>query len=109
MKQKLAIACGLLHSPKVIYLDEPLTGLDPLGIRRMKHSILKRAQEGAAMIISSHLLHLVEEICSHILILKQGRKIADGTILEITNRFSEQTGDASLEEVFFRATSDKAE
>jgi ABC-2 type transport system ATP-binding protein len=106
MKQKLAIACGLLHSPKVIYLDEPLTGLDPLGIRRMKHSILKRAEEGAAMIISSHLLHLVEEICSHILILKQGRKIADGTIAEITNRFSEQAGDATLEEVFFRATTD---
>src|SRR5436190_1892487 len=106
MKQKLAIACGLLHSPKVIYLDEPLTGLDPLGIRRMKHSIIKRAQEGAALIISSHLLHLVEEICSHILILKQGRKIADGTILEITNKFSEQAGDASLEEVFFRATTD---
>jgi len=106
MKQKLAIACGLLHSPKVIYLDEPLTGLDPLGIRRMKHSILKRAEEGAAMIISSHLLHLVEEICSHILILKQGRKIADGTIGEITNRFSEQPGDATLEEVFFRATTD---
>ena len=58
------------------------------------------------MIISSHLLHLVEEICSHILILKEGRKIADGTIMEITNRFSEQAGDASLEEVFFRATSD---
>jgi ABC-2 type transport system ATP-binding protein len=106
MKQKLAIACGLLHSPRVIYLDEPLTGLDPLGIRRMKHSILKRAQEGAALIISSHLLHLVGEICSHILILKQGKKIADGTILEITNRFAEQATDASLEEVFFRATSD---
>jgi ABC-2 type transport system ATP-binding protein len=106
MKQKLAIACGLLHSPKVIYLDEPLTGLDPLGIRRMKHSIMKRAQEGAAMIISSHLLHLVGEICTHILILKQGKKIADGSILEITNRFSEQASDASLEEVFFRATTD---
>src|SRR3954462_13025847 len=72
MKQKLAIACGLLHMPKVIYLDEPLTGLDPLGIRRMKNSILQRARDGAAIIISSHLLHLVGEICSHILILKQG-------------------------------------
>jgi ABC-2 type transport system ATP-binding protein len=104
MKQKLAIACGLLHSPKVIYFDEPLTGLDPLGIRRMKDSILKRAREGAAIIISSHLLHLVEEICSHILILKEGRKIIHGTLEEITRRFSEQPGDASLEEVFFRAT-----
>ena len=107
MKQKLAIACGLLHSPKVIYFDEPLTGLDPLGIRRMKDSILRRAREGAAIIISSHLLHLVEEICSHILILKQGRKIIDGTIEQITQKFSEQPGDANLEEVFFRATESK--
>ncbi|HEV2435113.1 MAG TPA: ABC transporter ATP-binding protein [Verrucomicrobiae bacterium] len=106
MKQKLAIACGLLHSPRVIYFDEPLTGLDPLGIRRMKDSILKRAREGAAIIISSHLLHLVEEICSRILILKNGRKIADGTLDEITRKFSEQPGDANLEEIFFRATSE---
>ncbi len=108
MKQKLAIACGLLHSPRVIYFDEPLTGLDPLGIRRMKDSILKRARDGAAIIISSHLLHLVQEICSRILILKNGRKIADGTLAEITQKFSEQPGDASLEEIFFRATSETA-
>jgi len=106
MKQKLAIACGLLHSPKVIYFDEPLTGLDPIGIRRMKNSILKRARDGAAIIISSHLLHLVQEICSHILILKNGRKVIDGTIAEITQKFSQHPGDANLEEVFFRATGD---
>jgi len=106
MKQKLAIACGLLHSPRVIYFDEPLTGLDPIGIRRMKDSILKRARDGAAIIISSHLLHVVEEICTHILILKNGRKIIDGTIGDITQKFSEQPGDANLEDVFFRATSD---
>jgi len=104
MKQKLAIACGLLHAPKVIYFDEPLTGLDPLGIRRMKDSILKRARDGAAIIISSHLLHLVEEICSHILILKGGRKIIDGSIGEITQKFSQNPSDANLEEVFFKAT-----
>ena len=108
MKQKLAIACGLLHSPKVIYFDEPLTGLDPMGIRRMKDSILKRARDGAAIIISSHLLHLVQEICSHILILKGGRKVIHGTMEEITRRFSEQPGDANLEEIFFRATSESS-
>ena len=106
MKQKLAIACGLLHSPKVMYFDEPLTGLDPLGIRRMKDSILKRAREGAAIIISSHLLHVVQEICSNVLILKDGRKIIDGTLEEITRKFSEHAGDANLEAVFFRATSE---
>src|SRR2546425_2398531 len=104
MKQKLAIACGLLHSPKVIYFDEPLTGLDPIGIRRMKDSILNRARAGAAVMVSSHLLHLVQEICSHILILKNGRKIIEGTIEELTQKFSEQAGDLNLEEVFFRAT-----
>src|SRR6266404_4382232 len=108
MKQKLAIACGLLHSPRVIYFDEPLTGLDPIGIRRMKDSILARARDGAAIIISSHLLHLVEEICSHILILKNGRKIVDGTLADIRQKFSEQSGDANLEEIFFRATIEPA-
>ncbi len=104
MKQKLAITCGLLHSPKVILFDEPLTGLDPIGIRRMKNSILKRAKDGAAIIISSHLLPLLEEVCSHVLILKSGRKVVDGTLAEITRKFSEQPGDANLEEIFFRAT-----
>ncbi len=104
MKQKLAIACGLLHQPAVMFFDEPLTGLDPLGIRRMKDSILKRAQAGAAIVLSSHLLHLLEEVCSHVLILKKGEKIADGTLAEVAARFSEGAPNVSLEEVFIRAT-----
>jgi ABC-2 type transport system ATP-binding protein len=103
MKQKLVIACGLLHSPRVLFFDEPLTGLDPLGIRRMKDSIVKRARDGAAIIISSHLLHLVEEICSHILILKNGKKVIDGTLEEIRRKFDQADG-ARLEDVFIRAT-----
>ena len=104
MKQKLAIACGLLHSPQVLMFDEPLTGLDPLGIRRMKDSILKRAKAGAAIILSSHLLHLLEEVCSHVLILKRGEKIADGTLAEIRARFGNGDANANLEDVFIRAT-----
>ena len=104
MKQKLAIACGLLHSPKVMFFDEPLTGLDPLGIRRMKDSIVKRARAGATVVLSSHLLHLLEEVCSHVLILKKGEKIADGTIAEVSARFSNGEAAVSLEEVFIRAT-----
>lgn len=105
MKQKLVIACGLLHSPKVIFFDEPLTGLDPIGIRRMKDSILKRARDGASIIISSHLLHLLEEVCSHVLILKGGMKVADGTIAEIKQKFSE-AGENNLEAAFFQATAE---
>ncbi len=103
MKQKLAIACGMLHSPRVLFFDEPLTGLDPLGIRRMKDSIVKRARDGAAIIISSHLLHLVEEICSHLLILKNGRKVIDGTLNEIRRKFEQGDG-ARLEDVFIHVT-----
>ena len=69
MKQKLAIACGLLHAPRALLLDEPLTGLDPVGIRRMKATIVRRAEAGAAVILSSHLLHLVEEICTRVLVM----------------------------------------
>ena len=104
MKQKLAIACGLLHSPRVMFFDEPLTGLDPLGIRRMKNSIVQRARAGAAVVLSSHLLHLLEEVCSHVLILKRGAKIADGTISEVSAQFSNGEANVSLEEIFIRAT-----
>ncbi len=104
MKQKLAIACGLLHAPRVMFFDEPLTGLDPLGIRRMKNSILNRARAGATIVLSSHLLHLLEEVCTHVLILKRGEKIADGSIAEVAARFSNGEPKVSLEEVFIRAT-----
>ena len=104
MKQKLAIACGLLHSPTVMIFDEPLTGLDPLGIRRMKDSILRRARAGAAVVLSSHLLHLLEEVCSHVLILKKGQRIAYDTMARVHAQFSNGDAGASLEDVFIRAT-----
>jgi ABC-2 type transport system ATP-binding protein len=69
----------------------------------MKDSIVKRARDGAAIIISSHLLHLVEEICSHLLILKGGKKVIDGTLEEIRRKFDQADG-TRLEEVFIRAT-----
>jgi len=104
MKQKLAIACGLLHAPSVMIFDEPLTGLDPLGIRRMKDSIIRRAQAGAAVVLSSHLLHLLEEVCSHVLILKKGERIAYDTMANVHAQFSDGDANASLEDVFIRAT-----
>jgi len=104
MKQKLAIACGLLHAPSVLIFDEPLTGLDPLGIRRMKDSIRRRAKEGAAIVLSSHLLHLLEEVCSHVLIMKKGESIAYDTMAAVHARFSNGDANASLEDVFIRAT-----
>lgn len=99
MKQKLAIACGLLHEPKALLLDEPLTGLDPVGIRRMKATIMRRAAAGSAIILSSHLLHLVEEICTRLLIMQRGKVVAFGTIAEIVAGRPD-LGTRSLEDVF---------
>jgi ABC-2 type transport system ATP-binding protein len=106
MKQKLAIACGLLHGPRVVILDEPLTGLDPYGIRRMKNTMRRLSGDGVTIILSSHLLDLVQEVCTHLLILKDGRKLADGSVADVRERYA-VNGDASLEEVFFRATGDE--
>lgn len=103
MKQKLTLACGLLHAPRVILFDEPLTGLDPGGIRGMKETMKRLAREGAALILSSHLLSLLEEVCTHVLILKEGAKIADGTLEDVRRRFA-ATENESLEDVFFKAT-----
>jgi ABC-2 type transport system ATP-binding protein len=104
MKQKLVIACGLLHAPTALFFDEPLTGLDPLGIRRMKSTILRRAHEGASIIISSHLLHLVEELCDSVLIIKGGRKVIHSSMDAILHSLPELKGDVNLEEIFFRVT-----
>jgi ABC-2 type transport system ATP-binding protein len=103
MKQKLAIACGLLHDPRVILLDEPLTGLDPMGIRRMKATIAARAQRGAAVILSSHLLPLVEELCSKVLIIQHGRIVALGSMAEIASERPELAG-RGLEDLFLALT-----
>ena len=101
MRQKLAICCGYLHKPTAILFDEPFTGLDPLAIRRLKKSIAGRAESGAAVIVSSHLLAMVEDLCTHFLMLAKGRPTFCGTHDEL---FKEHGQDASLEEVFFRAT-----
>jgi len=104
MKQKLTIACGFLHDPRLIVLDEPLTGLDPLAIRKMKESLKARAAAGAAIILSSHLLPLVEELCHRVLVVAGGRMVAHGSVEEIRGALAGGAG-ASLEDLFIRITS----
>jgi ABC-2 type transport system ATP-binding protein len=103
MKQKLAIACGFLHDPRLILLDEPLTGLDPLGIRRMKESLKLRAKSGGALVLSSHLLPLVEELCQRLLIISKGHVVALGTLDEIRVALGAR-GQGSLEDLFIQIT-----
>jgi len=110
MRQKLAISCAYLQNPKALLLDEPMTGLDPQAIRVLKESITEKAKSGAAIIISSHLLAMVEDICSHVLVLNSGSRKFFGELDDLRKKF--KVGDdsnidaASLEEAFFSALSD---
>jgi ABC-2 type transport system ATP-binding protein len=108
MRQKVAICCAYLHRPRAILFDEPLTGLDPHGIRTMKESVRQRAAGGAAVIVSSHLLSLVEDLCTHLLILDRGRRVFFGPVEDAKLAFATVSGNPSLEEMFFRATAGKA-
>ena len=104
MKQKLVVACALLHRPEVLVLDEPLTGLDPAAMRRMKRTVRDTATAGASVIVSSHMLQLVEEVCDRILIVNRGKKVLIGTLDEIRLQFPDVDADADLETLFMRAT-----
>lgn len=108
MRQKVAVACAYLHRPPVLLFDEPLTGLDPRGIRAVQHSMRERARQGAALVVSSHLLSLVESLCSHLLILHRGRCRGFGPLAEVLRAAAGRT-DAGLEEAFFATTEDGAE
>ena len=108
MRQKLAICCAYLQQPKALLLDEPMTGLDPQGIRVLKQSIKEQAERGAAVIISSHLLAMVEDICSHVMVLDCGKTKFLGELAELQEQFAgDQTRDnQSLEQAFFSALGD---
>ena len=105
MRQKVAICCGYLHEPKAILFDEPHTGLDPHAIRTMTESVKERAANGASVIVSSHLLSLVEDMCTHLLILTRGKSLFCGSLDEARQQYPDLGDDTSLEEIFFRATS----
>jgi ABC-2 type transport system ATP-binding protein len=106
MRQKVAVCCGFLHEPSAILLDEPLTGLDPYGIRTMKDSVRERAAGGAAIIISSHLLSLVEDLCTSVLIMKRGRQLLHQPMSLLRQQLTDDGRQETLEELFFRLTGD---
>ncbi|MCC9599248.1 ABC transporter ATP-binding protein [Stieleria sp. JC731] len=102
MRQKLAIACAYLFDPSVILLDEPMTGLDPPGIRRLLESTRQRAAAGATIIISSHLLAMIEDVCSHLIVMQDGGLQFFGDVEELRQQFPSAN---SLEQAYFEATS----
>jgi len=103
MRQKLAFAQAWLTAPQVLLMDEPLSGLDPLGIRAAKEEIREMAANGAAIVLSSHLLKLIEELADRLLIIDSGRAMFTGTLAEARESDLAERG-GSLEEIFLAAT-----
>lgn len=100
MKQKVLIAAALLHRPEVVFLDEPLTGLDANAALIVKELIRSLAAQGRTIFFCSHVLEVVERVCSRIVIIDRGRVVADGAAAEI----AASTGTSSLEGAFIRLT-----
>lgn len=87
MKQRLAIASALLNDPEILILDEPTNGLDPQGIHEIRAIIKKIASEGTTILFASHLLDEVEKICNYVIVIRNGIKLYDGRVDEITASF----------------------
>src|SRR6476660_4764163 len=101
MSQKLQFVTTVLHDPKLIILDEPFSGLDPVNANLIKDEIYGLAQKGATIIFSTHRMEQVEEICDHIVLVNLGKKILDGTVAQVKqdfkeNKFVVQLGDVPV-------------
>ncbi|MDP4619723.1 MAG: ATP-binding cassette domain-containing protein [Sediminibacterium sp.] len=91
MSQKLQFVITVLHEPKLIILDEPFSGLDPLNANLIKEEIYNLAKKGATIIFSTHRMEQVEEICDHIVLMNLGKKILDDTVTDIKQQFKENS------------------
>lgn len=102
MKQRLVFAAAMLHDPEVLVIDEPLVGLDPRSSRLVKDLLRQRADRGAAVFMSTHLLDVAEEIADRIGIVDRGRLLCTGTLEELQRSLSQR--ETSLEQLFLEVT-----
>ena len=100
MKQKLAIVAAFLHEPKLIIMDEPFVGLDPIASHTLKELMREHCDNGGAIFFSTHVLEVAEKLSDKIAIIKEGRLVASGTMEEVK-------GDSSLEDVFLELEGDE--
>lgn len=105
MSQKLQFVTTVLHEPKLIILDEPFSGLDPVNANLIKDEIYGLSQRGSTVIFSTHRMEQVEEICDHIVLVNMGKKILDGTVYGVKQQFKENKFSVKLHELPSNTTS----
>src|SRR5947207_749817 len=101
MRKKIALAAALIQRPEVIFLDEPFEGIDPISSRVIRDILHELTQRGTTVFFSSHIMEVVERLCTRVGIINQGILVAEGTLQELRERASAQgTKDATLEDIF---------
>lgn len=102
MKQKIAIISALIHKPKLILMDEPFVGLDPVASHQLKNLMAEHCANGGAIFFSTHVLEVAEKLCNKVAIIKNGKLVASGAMDDVR-------GDSSLEEIFLELEEEKAQ
>ena len=102
MKQKIAIIAALIHKPKLILMDEPFVGLDPVASHQLKNLMAEHCANGGAIFFSTHVLEVAEKLCNKVAIIKNGKLVASGAMDDVR-------GDSSLEEIFLELEEEKAQ
>ena len=101
MKKKTALAAALIHRPHVIFLDEPFNGIDPISVRAIRNVLRHLTERGATIFFSSHVMEVVERLCTRVAIINRGRIVAEGAIAQLRAK-AEAGGDSSLEDIFLK-------
>ncbi len=101
MKKKTALAAALIHNPKVIFLDEPFNGIDPISVRAIRNVLRHLTDHGATIFFTTHVMEVVERLCSRVAIINRGCIVADGAVAELREK-ARAGGDSSLEDIFLK-------
>src|SRR2546421_5074039 len=106
MKKKLSLACALIHRPEILFLDEPFEGIDAIASRTLKNLLSRLTERGLTVFLTSHVLEIVERLCTDIAIISQGRPVASGPLAELRRGIAvegeEARGALSLEDYFIK-------
>jgi ABC-2 type transport system ATP-binding protein len=102
MRKKVALAAALLHQPQVLFLDEPFEGIDPVSSRVIRSILHDLTRHGTTIFFSSHIMEVVERLCTRVGIINQGVLVAEGTLDELRARSNGEGRDETLEDIFLK-------
>jgi ABC-2 type transport system ATP-binding protein len=108
MKKKTAFAGALIHHPKVLFLDEPFNGIDPVSVRAIRNVLRQLTEGGATIFFTSHVMEVVEKFCSRVAIINRGRIVGEGNLAELRSK-AQAGGDSSLEDIFLKLVEARVE